>query len=250
MEAQEVSSSKPSIPAGLGIIEKAREIRWTLQIAAAVLFADLLLVWWTGNNITQWSTSADQLMGNSGFLVTGTLAFAVLMSIVLPLVGELFRLALWELIIEVPWPSWMLSERDYRRQVGMVYPHELHDHALKKGDKLLLDIYTDHEHRMSTQESEKMVMAQMVFALLVLGGVDFFASELGFHGRTMLQEWIFLFGRVGEITIALGLVLAMTALKKMWFSLDSTDWIYYPPLYEEIEAERKRREDIARTPRV
>src|SRR5687768_11172937 len=98
MEQAKDGTTKPSFSSGLTIIEKAQEIRWTLRLGVAVMFADLLLVWKTGSGITDWSASADQLLANSGSLIAGLLAFSVLISIILPIVGEIFRRLVWELI--------------------------------------------------------------------------------------------------------------------------------------------------------
>lgn len=241
MEPESDVTQKPSIPSGMGVIEKVQELRWTLQFTAAVMFADLVLVWRTKHGISQWSASADQLLANSGFLVTSVLAFAVLMSIVMPLAGELFRQMVWELMINIPRPNWTVNERDYRRPVGKVRPEELHEHALRKGDKFLLDIYTAHRQRKSAQEAAEIAVAQIAFALLVLGCVNYFAGELGFQGATLLQSLVDLLGWVGELIVMLGLILVIVVLKSVWFSINTADWIYYPPLYEEIDAEREDR---------
>ena len=50
---------KPTLSSGLSLIEKAQELRWTLQLATAVLFADLVLVWRTGKGLAHWSIQSD-----------------------------------------------------------------------------------------------------------------------------------------------------------------------------------------------
>lgn len=243
MDQNKDSQPKQALPSGWALIEKAQELRWTLQLAVAVLFADMMLVWHTGHGIAQWSTSIDKLLADSGVLVTGMLAFGVLMSIVMPLAGTLSRWAIWQLTFAIPWPSGMRSLRDYRRKPGMVCASELLDHALAKGDKLLLDMHSAYEQRKSANESANLVTGQAIFSVLVLGALNYFAQALGIHGTTLTQTLGELLGQSAEIVSAAGFWLAILILKGTWFSDRDLDWIYYPPLYDEIEKENRRKRE-------
>ena len=243
MDQNKDSQPKPALPSGWALIEKAQELHWTLQLAVAVLFADMVLVWHTGHGIAQWSTSIDRLLADSGVLVTGILAFGVLMSIVMPLAGTLCRWVVWLLQFEIPWPNWMRRQRDYRRQPGMVWAIELLDHALEKGDKLLLDMHSAHEQKRSAEEAAKLVTGQAIFSVLVLGAINYFAPALGINGTTLIQTLAELLGQSAGIVLAAGLWLAILLLKEAWFSDKDLDWIYYPPLYEEIEEKNRRKRE-------
>lgn len=235
---------KPSLPSGLSLIEKAQELRWTLQLATAVLFADLVLVWRTGKGVAHWSIQADLLLSNSGFLLVSILGFGILMSIVVPLAAELFRRMGWQLLISIPWPNWMQTERDYRRPVGGVRPSELRDYAYKKDDRTLLDIVTAHQEKEQKTIAENLSAGQMVFGVLALGLADYFPGILGIHAATLLREIPATFNSVGELAMAVAFLMALVAIKATWFSMDALDWIDYPPLYEEIERARREQREI------
>lgn len=236
---------KPSLPPGLSLIEKAQELRWTLQLATAVLFADLVLVWRTGNGVAHWSIQADLLLANSGFVLVAVLAFGILMSVVMPLAAELFRQLGWQLLIGIPWPSWMQqTERDYRRPAGCVLPGELRDYAYKKDDHALLDIVTAHQERERKTIAENISAGQMVFAVLALGLTDYFPGLFGIHSATLLREIPATFNSVGELAMAVAFLMALVAIKATWFSKDALNWIDYPPLYDEIERARRERPEI------
>ncbi len=241
MEHTKEESQKPSLASGLAIIEKAQELRWTLQLAVAVLFADLVLVWCTGAGIIQWSPSATDLLSNVGALVTGVLAFGVLMSIVAPIVGETVRQLVCGLVLNIPWPDWMRSTQDYRRPVGKVFPSELLDHALRKGDKFLLDLYKAHQEEDASRASADVSTGQIAFKVLVLAVADYCPDFLGIHGTTVLQTLVGRLGKPGEALLLFGLLLGLTVLKWAWLPVEGPGWIHYPPLYDEIESERKRR---------
>ena len=97
MDQNRDTATKQTFTSVWAIVEKIHELRWTLHLAMVVLFADLILVWRSGQGIIHWSASADQLLANAGLLITGVLAFGVLMSLVMPLLGLVVRWLLWEL---------------------------------------------------------------------------------------------------------------------------------------------------------
>ncbi|ASJ24279.1 hypothetical protein [Laribacter hongkongensis] len=233
------NQSKPSLPSGLSLIEKAQELKWTLQLATAVLFADLLLAWRTGTGIVHWTIQVDHLLANSGFLLVSVLAYGVLMSIIIPLAGEFVRQLAWDLLIAIPWPRWMQNERDDRRPVGTVLPSELKNHAYQKGDRTLLDIVASHQDLERKSIIESLAAGQIVFSVLVIGFFNYFPGLLGIHAVTLLNEVEATFDRAGEFAIAGALLLGLLAMKAMWFSVKSLRWIDYPPLYEELEKARR-----------
>ena len=48
MEQTGSDVAKPALGSGVGLLERVQERRWTLKLAAAVLYGDLVLVWRTG----------------------------------------------------------------------------------------------------------------------------------------------------------------------------------------------------------
>lgn len=79
--------------------------------------------------------------------------------------------------------------------------------------------------------------------MLVLGAMNYFAPALGISGTTLIQTLAELLGQSAGIVLAAGLWLAILLLKEAWFSDKDLDWIYYPPLYEEIEEKNRRKRE-------
>lgn len=226
---------RQTFASGWDIIEKIHQLRWTLHLAMVVLFADLVLVWRDGRGIIHWSTSADQLLAHAGLLITGVLAFGVLMSLVMPLFGWVVRWLLFELI-------WRITENniDNPHDRGQVTPVELHAYAWRKKDKLLLDIYEAHQQKKWARISEKLANGQMVFSVLVLAALDFYLADwFGIQGITVLQA-LALLGKLGQYALFIGVLLAGAALWWAWFTEDGPDGIDCPPVYEEIEERQKK----------
>lgn len=240
MDSNTQPGSKPSLPSGLALIEKAQELRWTLQLAAAILFVDLILLWRTGKDITQWSVRTDQLFANSGFVLVSVLAFGIFMSVLMPLISELVRWLIWEFLIEIPWPSWMQTDIDYKRPLNGVSYYELRDHAHQKNDYSLLEIANKHEQEQKANLVSNLSAGQLVCSVLLLGVLDFNPNWIGLTGVSMLREVPLVFERFGEPTLAGGFILAAFAIKITWFERKPPAWITYKPLYDEIEEKRRR----------
>jgi len=236
---ENTSPDKPSLSSGLTLIEKAREIRWTLQLASAVLFADLFLVWRTDRDISQWSFQSDQILADAGLLVVAVLIFGVLMSIVMPLGTEIARQLGWQLLIHVPRPNWMRAARDFSRPIGAVLPGELYRYASKAKDPMALDVYRLHLQKQQAKVASDLAFGQLVFSTLLIGLIDFYADRIGLSGTTLLQHAVATHGSAVEYVLALGVILALLAIKVTWFAFDGPDWIIYPALYDEIEQKRR-----------
>ena len=80
----------------------------------------------------------------------------------MPLFGWVVRWLLSELI-------WQIKRRigeiniDNPHDHGQLWSIELHDYALKKGDKGLLDIFEAHQQKKWAQSSDKLAFGQMGF---------------------------------------------------------------------------------------
>ena len=209
-----------------------------MQLATAVLFADLVLAWRTGTGIVHWSIQADQLLANSGFLLVSVLGYGVLMSIVMPLAGDFVWRLVWDLLIAIPWPPWMRTDRDYRRPAGGVLPSELKKYADQKDYLALLDIVAAHEKLEKKSIVESLAAGQIAFSVLVVGFFNYFPGLLGIQAPTLLNEMKATFGHAGEFAIAGALILGLLAMKAMWFPVEPIRWIDYPPLYNKLEKAR------------
>jgi len=234
MEVEKSIMPKPTALTGLTIIEKVSEVRWTLQLAQAVLFADLALLWKTGHGILEWSASTDQLLGNSGILVVSLIVFGVFASIVLPVVGMLFRTLAWQLIINLPIPQWLQTERDYTRKFGSVRPIELLNLALKENSAFLFGIYKEHSQKQTKEQVAQLEAGNLIFAVLVLATANMAANWLGLSGISLIAELCSALGEQANLVLAVAAFMTFIALKWTWFSDWDSGWIYYPPLAKRL----------------
>lgn len=232
MATDNQNTTAPSASEGIAIIEKASELRWVLQFACAVLFADLAMLWKTGHGIVEWSTSTDQLLNNAGILAVSLLAFGVLVAIILPLLSELLRAVMIPIVIYGT-PQWLRGKPDYTREVGYVHPYELRKFALKENSQFLLGMYQEHCDRKTKERTARLETGNLISGVLLLAIVDWASQSLGLSGMSVIAGLNSqLTGQQGTLVLLLVALLTFFSLKWAWFSGWGEDWIYYPPLYE------------------
>lgn len=230
MEQTGSDVAKPALGSGVGLLERVQERRWTLKLAAAVLYGDLVLVWRTGQGIIDWSASTDQLLANSGFLVVSVTVFGLLMSIGMPALAGIVKTLAMDVASHLP--SWTDAEKRFRQPMGCVRPWEVRKHALETSDKLLLDLHAAHESKHTENDRAMAATGQVAFSLLLLGILDTFPFLLGLQGNTLLQSISSSFGSTGDVGLLVGLLFTLGTLKWAWLSDHEPGWIYHPPLYE------------------
>lgn len=236
MTTEKPKTTSPTAAEGLGIIEKASEIRWVLQFACAVFFADLAMLWKTGHGIVEWTTSTDQLLNNTGTLAVSLLAFGVLVAIILPLLGELSRLLL-VLTVIYGTPKWLHQEPDYTRKVGYVRPYELHELALQENSQFLHGMYQEHCEKREKERVARLETGSLIIAALLMVIADWCSLWLGLSGMSVIEGLRSQLTGQQELLVLLFVAcLSFFSLKWAWFSGWGEDWIYYPPLYEKIVA--------------
>lgn len=227
---------RPQLSSGWGLIEKAQELRWTLQFAIAVLFADIILTWRTGHGIKDWSIDSDQLLTNSGFLITSILAFGLVMSMIMPVIGELIRQLGWA----IPWPTWFEKYDQYRRPSGYITATELYEQALISGDAAMLEMSLERKEQCAAELISALETGHLAFFVLVLSFVNLSAEYVGVSGQTLIQYVSSEFGDGGKVFLTVMAFLDIAIIKKNWFSYRQRDWIYHPPLYKKIIEEKEK----------
>lgn len=234
MATDKPNTTGPAAPDGIAIIEKASELRWVLQFASAVFFADLAMLWKTGHGIVEWTTNTDQLLNNTGILAVSLLAFGVLVAIVLPILSELLRLLMIPVVIYGT-PRWLREEGGYTREVGYVRPNELHDFALKENSQFLLGICQEHCDQKTKERVARLETGSLIIAALLLAIVDLGSQWLGLSGMSIIAGFRSqLTGQQGMLILFFVALLTFFSLRWAWFSGWGEGWIYYPPLYEKI----------------
>lgn len=163
------STTGPSV--GLSTLERAWEMQWALRLACGVLFLDIALLLRTQQGLMVWSAHSEGLMHDLAFLAVALAAFALLMSLILPLLGAVVRWLGWELIALLP-SRWFSHTEHRGRPLGYVAEHDLLELALRENNDFLLSWYRHHVSRREESEAFLHTLGNLVFGCLVLAIVN------------------------------------------------------------------------------
>ncbi|MFG0410036.1 hypothetical protein [Pseudomonas sp. FYR_11] len=236
------SSTAPAI--SLSWLERAWEVQWALRLACGVLFLDLAQLLWTGQGLMAWSKHSDGLLQDLAFLAVTLAGFALVMSLVLPMLGAIVRWIGWEVITLLP--SVQFSAEEHRgRPLGYVAERDLLELALRENNSFLLDWYHRHVTRRQEQDAFMQTLGDLVFGCLVLAMLDGALPLIGTGDDSLIASAMAaLQDHVAPVVLAV-LAGGLLLLKRVWFPSYTTHWIYYPPLDLELrEKVRKARDRL------
>ncbi|MCS4310921.1 hypothetical protein FBY10_11238 [Pseudomonas sp. SJZ103] len=239
-ETSQSSGETKVAPLGISALEKAWDFHWAMRFVSVVLFLDIALLIRTGTPLVEWTTSSDALLADLGFLTVAAASFALVVSFVLPLLTEIvrgigtrLRMAFPKLLGDAYTPP--------SRGIGYVWANDLLDLALKENSDFLLSWYQRH---VQLREQHRLMMnkvAHLVFGCLVLSVVDWAVPYFGFGTGSLIFSAMHVLGDTGLFLASMVVVAGGVMLASAWFAIESSLYIYYPPLdMLQREQERKR----------
>jgi hypothetical protein len=230
---------KGAIGGGLSLIEKSWEWNWVLRVTTVVLFLDIALIVKSGHGLLAWDKASELLVRNLGFLAATGVAFGMLVALVLPLSSMVLReflgLGIWKVL-------WWFRRRDdrYRSPRGCVLSGALREKALREHSDFLLRLYERHRSDEQMYEQARQTQADLLFGFLCLVSFDTWLALSGRASTSLAFSMVEACGENGAgLAILLGAAI-VCILIQLWFPERDLGWIYYPPLADEIEAERRR----------
>jgi hypothetical protein len=244
----EVDSKKSQVQAaGLGLVEKANEPRWALQLLIAALYADLVLLWQAGHGLLQWSARTDELLQNLGLVAVGVVGFALLAGIVLPLWADVCRRVVVWLAIQVPGFRW-LQEARRDRLPGSISPYTLKTEAIARESTFMWSRWKEHDEATKKQHADQLRLGVLVVGVLTLGSVDWAAQWIFPGGVSLLAaaERALPSPAFSSTLLAAATLSSLAVLRWAWFSGWNTDWLHYPPLAPQPPQEPAFRRAAAR----
>ena len=79
-----------------------------------------------------------------------------------------------------------------------------------------------------------MLIGDAIAVVLGVAMMDWAANVIGLTGTSLLAAFEASFGGLGTSLLVSAAVLGLLAVKSAWLAGWDGDWIYYPPLYDEI----------------
>lgn len=243
------SGSKQPLDKALGLMEKAGDFHWMLQIVALALFVDCTLLLVKHENLSSYPWGQFNLTNELPLLLASGLCYSIIVSAIIPvfsgLVGYVVRFLYYQFLY--------LHIRDKdgsKRWRNQVYYYELKEHADRTQSSYVKSLYENWKERQSKIEEEKIKMERAAFRVLVM-----IAAGL-YLGTAEKPAVIFSFSKhLSSDAFALAAIFTVGTLFYIccvswcrdWYQ---NQWIEYAPLYDEIikkqEDEKKRMEDFAK----
>ena len=230
-ESQGKSKVDAAQAISIGLIEKAWEFKWGIQLIYIALYADAVLAWFLHKNLLSLTTGSTQIWESVGALLLAVAGFGLTVSFVIPLFSEFLK----ALIIEIS-PAFLLNAfRECDVGPGEVSLNYLHTEALRTSDDFLMAIYREKNSIWIRKLNDQQQAATLLIGLVLLTIADIWA---GYASDTeTLILWVV---RGYEVPFYLYLALAIFtlpifAILKPW----PRAYVYHPHLRRQQDQERK-----------
>ncbi|PWK45893.1 MULTISPECIES: hypothetical protein [unclassified Pseudomonas] len=231
----EEAQGKSKVDAGqafsIGLIEKAWEFKWGIQLIYIALYADAVLAWILHKNLLSVTTGSTQIWESIGALLLAVAGFGLTVSFVIPLFYELLRKFIFEFS-----PDFLLSafsEPDAGpSQVSIGY---LHTEALRTSDDFLMAIYREKKALWIRRLNDQRQASTLIIGLLLLTTTNILTGYVS--GTETLILWLTK-GYQEPFYLCLALIsvplLTFTILKPL-----PSDYVFHPQLRRKQDQERK-----------
>ncbi|NVM77490.1 hypothetical protein FHW83_003308 [Duganella sp. SG902] len=248
--AEELANSggRQSFDKALGLKEKASDFHWMLQIVALTLFIDCVLLLVKHENLWSYPWGQFNFTGELPLLLASGLAYSVIVSAVIPVLGGLVGYVVRFLYYQFLY-LYVRNRDDFKRWRNQVTYYELKEHADRTQSSYARSVYENWENTQIKIEGEKIKMERAAFRVLVMIASGFYLSTPE-KGSTLLifSQYLSIDAFVLAAIFIVGILFYICGVS--WCrDRYQTKWITYAPLYDEIiakqEAEKKKMEDFA-----
>lgn len=241
-EAQGKSKVDAAQAISIGLIEKAWEFKWGIQLIYIALYADAVLAWFLNKNLLSLTTGSTQIWESVGALLLAVAGFGLTVSFVIPVFSEFLK----AIIIEIS-PTFLLNafrERDVGpSEVSLNY---LHTEALRTSDDFLMAIYREKNSIWIRRLNDQRKATTLLIGLVLLTVSDIWVGYTS--GTETLVLWL---ARGYEVPFYLYLALAIFILPIFWILKPwPRAYAYHPQLRRKQDHERKELYDSDGTTRL
>lgn len=230
-DAQGKSKVDAAQAISIGLIEKAWEFKWGIQLIYIALYADAVLAWFLHKNLLSVTTGSTQIWESIGALLLAVAGFGLTVSFFIPQLSGLLK----TIIINIS-PNFLFSALKVREAgPDEVSLHYLHTEALRTRDDFLMAIYREKNAIWTRKLNDQRQATTLLIGLLLLTISDIWAGYAS--GTETLILWL---ARGYEVPFYLYLALAIFTLPvfsilKPW----PRAYVYHPHLRRHKDQEGK-----------
>jgi hypothetical protein len=247
LESTTQASDASILEKASSVLDRAWQFPWALQLICILLYFDMAMLLRVERGLWQWTEVGRNLLADVGWLAATLVAFSIAVSMVVPAILEVCRLALAPILyILVDFYSRIFPSevhQKYQRRLGYVPAGALHDLALERNDDFLLRIYQNHKSNEDAALKLRERTGLLTGAALLMTFLDWLLVAWLPGGVSLIRVLESALGEYAYYVAAGALLYAGYILKLVWFPDYAPEVIYYPPLDRELrEKERQQRE--------
>lgn len=211
----------------VNIIDKAWEYRWGIQLTYLVLYADTALAWSLHKNLLSITTSSSDVWGSVGGLLLGVTGFSLTVAVVVPLVSEILRI----LVIELLFTKLNFLFEDRKAGHNEVTLHDLHCEALASENGFLMEIYREKRATWVGRINHQLQLGTLLCGLTMLIIANIWSGHA--TGVTTLMLAI---GSMQEAPIH-WLLAALSSMAAIWVWITPipSSYLFHPPLSQKLQ---------------
>lgn len=223
--------------------EKFWDWSWSLKVLIFVLFFDCALVYLTGKGLYDLQNIASLLTEKFGIVVSLLALFGVFVVVFMPIVAYVMSEVIFPIYMNTGLYRLFQRNPDNSRHIGYVRCYQLQEPAYRSGNPLMIRLYEENREKFRAFHETMRQVALLVLTILFLFIMNWNLPYSQFKNASITNIFLNALGESGLFIGILSVTGIVIALLRSWFPDDDLQWIYYPPLYDELqEKNRKHRE--------
>lgn len=244
-EKQEKSKTQDS---GFFIFtEKFWDWSWSLKILIFVLFFDCAFIYLTGKGLYELQNIGSLLTEKFGIVVSLLALFGVFVVVFIPTASYAISEVIFPIYIDSGLYRLFQHNPDNSRHIGYVRYSQLQEPAYRSGNPLMIRLYEENREKFSAFHQTMYQVALLVLTILFLFIVNWNLPYSQFKNASITNIFLNAMGENGlfiGVLITIGIVIVL--LRSWSPDGDHLQWIYYPPLYDELQEKHRQAQEAQR----
>ncbi|RUR51408.1 hypothetical protein [Vreelandella populi] len=217
----------------VGLLDRAWEAKWAVQLIQFVLFLDLAMVITGQPGLIGWDSGEAPILSNLNFAIITLTSFVTYAAFLTPIASQTIRI----ILVGLPLVDKLLPTSNSEQPYGYVHISYYGKQAYKRNDQYMIDYYLSRQASGIDARNFRRRSGDILFGTAVVIVLNAFPSIISIDtSYTLLQSGIEAMGpfAFGVISCFL-LIFSWRAITNAWFD-SPLIYIEQPELYREQQA--------------